>query len=701
MWRTCLDSAWLKRGAPLVLLAALIAGPAQADEWNENYDRGLRALERSDWPTAIASLQTALRYRSDPHPEAMTSNLKLVQYLPYFYLGQAFLFAGDYASAMQNFQRSEEAGAIGQTEHYKRLLRFKDIAQSLLAHAQSKRAPHGTVNRLQNLIAEGQVTRAEQVLSQLKRDFPEDDRWSIFERWLQSHARETTPTAEATTTSRARDHFQRGLNHYLLGQYVSAVEAFETAVDAEPNFGAANDWLQRTRAELQRLSTEPETKTPSRQPEVVEVTVRETIAPVVVLQSPAEVVSEVRSEHFMVKGQAGDDQGVANIAVLVNGEPVADGGEPLVIRPAADADPRNFSFAAHIPLKPGENQVALIASDVDSVRHETRTLFTVVRMPPIYKTSPFAAIVGGLLILILGAVAITRIIKYRIAVVHKYNPYIAGAPIRNSEMFFGREKLLNRILNTLHNNSVMIYGPRRIGKTSLLYQIKQRLQALSDPEYTFLPAMIDLQGTSEEHFFATMIEEILETCKPHLADTTPLQFNGKRQNYGSRQFTRDLRTVLYQLSSTTSKKLKLVLLIDEVDELNKYSEQVNQKLRSVFMKTFAERLVAVMSGSYIRKTWTSEGSPWYNFFEEIQVPPLDREEARQLILEPVRGMFRYDEAAVERILEYSACRPYDVQRLCINAINHVIEQKRRRVRGEDIEQLRPLILTSEGPAVAA
>ncbi|NIR23527.1 MAG: hypothetical protein GWN78_09705, partial [Gammaproteobacteria bacterium] len=50
------------------------------------------------------------------------------------------------------------------------------------------------------------------------------------------------------------------------------------------------------------------------------------------------------------------------------------------------------------------------------------------------------------------------------------------------------------------------------------------------------------------------------------------------------------------LEKTTDKKVKLVLLIDEVDELNDYDPKVNQKLRSLFMRSFAENLVAVVSG---------------------------------------------------------------------------------------------------------
>ena len=92
------------------------------------------------------------------------------------------------------------------------------------------------------------------------------------------------------------------------------------------------------------------------------------------------------------------------------------------------------------------------------------------------------------------------------------------------------------------------------------------------------------------------------------------------------------------------------MLIDEVDVLNEYSERVNQRLRSIFMKTFSENLVAVMSGVGIRRSWQSEVSPWYNFFDEVELEPLARTEAEALIREPVEGVFRYASEAVEAIL---------------------------------------------------
>jgi histone H3/H4 len=147
-----------------------------------------------------------------------------------------------------------------------------------------------------------------------------------------------------------------------------------------------------------------------------------------------------------------------------------------------------------------------------------------------------------------------------------------------------------------------------------------------------------------------------------------------------------------ELKTRTPLHVKLAMLIDEVDVLNEYSERVNQRLRSIFMKTFSEHLVAVMSGVGIKRLWTSEGSPWYNFFDEIELSAFSREEAEALIREPVEGVFRYEGAAVAAILDASELKPYIVQKFCIHAVNRMLEAGRTTVTAEDVAAVRDEVL---------
>ena len=278
----------------------------------------------------------------------------------------------------------------------------------------------------------------------------------------------------------------------------------------------------------------------------------------------------------------------------------------------------------------------------------------------------------------------------------KFNPYISGGPIREPDMFFGREELLKRIINTLHNNSIMIHGPRRIGKTSLLYQLADRLRAASDPDYAFIPALIDLEGTLQEEFFHTLMEEVLEDCQPYLTERLPLVYNEKGgRAYTHRDFAHDLSTLIGHLQQNSDKEVRLILLLDEVDVMNRYDQLVQQQLRGIFMKTFARNLGAVVAGVHINKEWDRLESPWYNLFLEMELSPLSHEEVVRLIKQPVKGVYSYEDEAVEAIWQYSQGHPQRVQQLCLEAVNRLLQEGRSRVTKADVESVYQEILAWE------
>ena len=282
-------------------------------------------------------------------------------------------------------------------------------------------------------------------------------------------------------------------------------------------------------------------------------------------------------------------------------------------------------------------------------------------------------------------------LRRRRAVRSRFNPYIAGAPVRDEDMFFGRQKLLARILNVLHHNSLMITGERRIGKTTFLHHLKGALERDEGTEYKFFPVSTDLQGVPEANFFHAVMADVVEQLKPGPETVSALRHRPEDDRYDGRDFSHDLQRVIEELKTRTPLKVKLALLIDEVDVLNEYSERVNQRLRSIFMKTFSEHLVAIMSGVGIKRIWNSEGSPWYNFFDEIELTAFSREEAEALVRQPVEGVFRYEPEAVEKILSASALKPYVIQKFCIHAVNRMLEDGRTLVTAADVEAVREVV----------
>ena len=396
---------------------------------------------------------------------------------------------------------------------------------------------------------------------------------------------------------------------------------------------------------------------------------------------------ETWSRRIDVVGVATDDRGVARLQFLLGGQVVAEQEGPA--DPATGELSRNVRFERQIELPAGLTDVRVVAVDSAGIAQEA--VFHVTRQLPFYQTRAFWPATVATAVGLLGTGWAAQRMRRRRAVRKRFNPYIAGAPVRDLDMFFGRQKLLARIMNVLHHNSLMITGERRIGKTTFLHHLKGALELDEGTEYKFFPVSTDLQGVPEAGFFHAVMTDVVETLKPQPETLSGLRYRGDDDRYDGRDFSHDLQRVIEELKTRTDRKVKLALLIDEVDVLNEYSERINQRLRSIFMKTFSEHLVAIMSGVGIKRIWNSEGSPWYNFFDEIELTAFTPEEAEALVRQPVDGVFRYEAEAVERILAASGLKPYVIQKFCIHAVNRMLEDGRTTITAEDVEAVREAV----------
>ena len=86
-------------------------------------------------------------------------------------------------------------------------------------------------------------------------------------------------------------------------------------------------------------------------------------------------------------------------------------------------------------------------------------------LPLAYVTAGFGRVESVLLVVaaaVPAAYYAHRRSQRRKLLKRRYNPYIAGAPVLQDDLFFGREQLLTRVLQSIHNNSILLYGERRI-----------------------------------------------------------------------------------------------------------------------------------------------------------------------------------------------------------------------------------------------
>jgi tetratricopeptide (TPR) repeat protein len=471
--------------------------------------------------------------------------------------------------------------------------------------------------------------------------------------------------------------FARGEALFKAGHSAEASVAFEGVLQLDPGHARARERLE----EAQR-----------RTGEAIIARFLPNYDPTLALFEPEATV--VEGAKFALQGVATDDRGLRKVEFRQGGKVVGE----IVIDDDAPAPVRSQPFVKELSLVPGANEISVTAVDVGGLTRSMR--FTVERRLRFYETPFFLPSAGAAAFGLVGVGFVGQRLRRRRARRRRFNPYIAGAPVLDEDMFYGRDKLTARMLSTLHRNSLMITGERRIGKTTFLHHLAKVLAADDAGDWQFFPVYVDLQGVPEGAFFHALMAEVVETLDLSLPTLNSLRLRPEPQGYESREFGHDLKQVIAELQTRTSRKVKLALLIDEVDVLNQYSDSVNQRLRGIFMRSFSENLVAVMSGVGIRRRWKSEVSPWYNFFDEIELAPFTREEAEALIREPVAGFFRWKPEAVERILELSRLRPYLVQKYCVHALNRMLEERRGAVRLEDVEAVREAVVLEETQASA-
>jgi tetratricopeptide (TPR) repeat protein len=267
------------------------------------------------------------------------------------------------------------------------------------------------------------------------------------------------------------------------------------------------------------------------------------------------------------------------------------------------------------------------------------------------------------------------------------NPYIAGAPVTEAGMFFGREDVFNWIERSLPGRYVdhilVIHGQRRVGKTSVLKQLPHRM-----PD-RYIPVFFDLQGrthTTLERFLWWLAREIIRVLKQDRDIIVPMPKSedfAQDPDYLESKFLPELQPRLGDRN--------LLLTFDEFDSLEEadirdaLARPLIEFLRRL---TGYEGLNFVFSiGSSGRKLENMQAA-YTEFFKAAlykEISFLDRENTYALITEPVTGVLDYDREAVDRIYQISSGHPYFTQLICHELFSRCQRTKELRIRQEDVE----------------
>jgi uncharacterized protein len=89
---------------------------------------------------------------------------------------------------------------------------------------------------------------------------------------------------------------------------------------------------------------------------------------------------------------------------------------------------------------------------------------------------------------------------------------ITGRPISSESDFYGREKEIARIWRKLENDHVLLLAPRRVGKTSLMYRLRNEAKSKGSPFTVYLSVAA---VKNELDFVKAIYKALLESPEAH------------------------------------------------------------------------------------------------------------------------------------------------------------------------------------------
>lgn len=264
------------------------------------------------------------------------------------------------------------------------------------------------------------------------------------------------------------------------------------------------------------------------------------------------------------------------------------------------------------------------------------------------------------------------------------NPYTLR-PV-TGKAFYGRRTELRQLLENLRSagpgEAVLLWGPRRIGKTSLLLEFQQILMNSDD----YVLAFVDMQrlsGRSTTFFLRDILKSIIQSLDN--PQTQPPKINRMRRDpLGYFRGFIENKPVLQQKH--------LVLIIDEFQLLTELTEpeiplaDITRYFRSLIQHRGG--LSVIFSGGGILDQLLAQ--PDTSFMLEVvrhqKMASLRPSEARELIVEPANQV-EFLEDVVQALLKLSAGHPYYLQWLCGELVSFVTREERALIERDDLAKL--------------
>ena len=291
------------------------------------------------------------------------------------------------------------------------------------------------------------------------------------------------------------------------------------------------------------------------------------------------------------------------------------------------------------------------------------------------------------------------------------NPFIYGEEVSGAA-FCDRKEEIKELLRDIENGqNVIIFSPRRYGKTSLIKEVLRKAKRRG-----ILTFYVDLYpAITKQKFIETYAkgiakgitgtrESILRAIRnllPRLIPKIVIRGEGLPDFEFDFDRTKGMEPLLDDLLNTVKNKADAekkiaVLVFDEFQEITNYGDsEIERKMRSTFQSHHNVSYIFMGSKRHLmNELFYNPNRPFYKSGKHLPLQKIDRKEFIKFIKEKFElGKYGMETNSLESILDITQCHPYYTQML-----SHIIwegEEDTKKISKASINRAIDKLLSRE------
>jgi hypothetical protein len=269
------------------------------------------------------------------------------------------------------------------------------------------------------------------------------------------------------------------------------------------------------------------------------------------------------------------------------------------------------------------------------------------------------------------------------------NPYVFGNPVvcTTGNTFVGRKDVACQVAHSVSCSgqipTILLHGPRRMGKTSILNQLPRLL----GPD--FAPAIVDCQDPAAREDLGTLLSYTSRAIVESLR-RRGVSVSGVDVPSGTERPFSAFDGWLDYLMRSIPEQTRIILCLDEYESLGRlahlnWAEAYLEKLRHIAQHR--SRIGVLFAGTH---TFEKLGPLWTDLFigsRRIRMSFLSRDEALPLLTDPVPDFdLTYRPEALDAVLERTNCQPFLLQAVASQLVDYLNGERRREATTCDVDR---------------